>query len=172
VLLSTGLTPVSDKIGQIAINAIFFQTWSDFSTWSRKNLRYVASDSERFTIWHCGMGQPSARPSHNSIAQFCVWTNAQFEVTNDMMLTVSPLYLSLCKLQNYLHYSTFQFVLNHLFPNKNAVMLLYILGIVKIFCLIGASEFMFHILSQSKISSYILSLTVQSCRIFLIADSN
>jgi len=129
--------------------------------WSRKNLCSVGGDSERLTIWHCGMDQPSARLSRNSIAQFCVWTNAQFEKkTNDMMLTVSPLYLSLCKLQNYLRYSTFQFVLTLLLPNKNAIKLLHILGILKIFCLIGASELMFHTPSQSKISPYILSLTV------------
>ena len=101
-----------------------------------KNLCCVTSDLGRFTIWHCGLGQPSARLSRNSIAQFCVWTNAQFEVTNDMMLTVSPLYRSLCKLQNYLHNSTFQFVLTLLFPNKNTIKLLYVWGIVKIFCFI------------------------------------
>lgn len=120
------------------------------------------------TLWH---GPAQCRLSHNSIAQFCVWTNAQFEVTNDMMLTVSPLYLSLCKLQNYLHNSTFQFVLTLLFPNKNTTKLLYVQGIVKIFCLIWCiwlnSCF---IPSQMKISSYILSLTVWHCRVLLFVD--
>jgi len=118
------LTPSFSKYGLI------------FSAWNRRNLYCVTSDLERFTIWHCGMGQPSARLSRNSIAQFCVWTNAQFEVTNDTMLTVSPLYLSLHKLQNYLRNSTFQFVLIPLFPDKNAVKLLYVRGTAKIFCLI------------------------------------
>lgn len=110
-------------------------------------------------------GSPSGTVARTSPVQGCLVIQLLSSVceqthnlkkTNDMMLTVSPLYLSLCKLQNYLHYSTFQFVLTLLLPNKNAIKLLHILGILKIFCLIGASEFMFHAPSQSKISPYIL----------------
>ena len=152
------LTPSFSKYGLILVYEI-------------EGIYAVTIGLERFTIWHCGMGQPSARLSRNSIAQFCVWTDAQFEVTNDTMLTVSPLYLSLCKLQNCLHNSTFKSVPTLLFPNKNTIKLLYARGIVKIFCLIWCIWLNSCFTpSQSKISSYILSLTVWHCRILLFVD--